>query len=206
MNDMYAIVHNISLREYNTMRIDSKADQLIVPYSAEGACQAVQDYLDQQPVFLGNGSNTIFSKEHYSCPIICATMLRNIHRHDNTIVADAGVNLSSLSWFALEQTLSGYEFLEDIPGSIGGALYMNAGTYEDTIGDRIASVTIYDYSDNRIKTLDKDQLMPWWGKRKSYFQLHPCYIIQAAFDAYRTDAYETILNRILETKKKRYIK
>lgn len=206
MNKEYIIMNNQSLKLYNSMRIDAKADKIILPFTIKGTCDAIYDYFDKQPIFLGSGSNIIFSKERYSCPIICTSLLKNIYKQDGVIVSDAGVSLSSLSWFAMEQSIYGYEFLEDIPGSIGGALYMNAGTYEDTIGDRVLSIIIYDCVNNNVKELKKEELMPWWGKRNSYFQNHSCFIIQAKFDASNVGNCDEILDKMLETKKKRYMK
>lgn len=205
MSKQYVNIHG-DLENYNSMHIKAKAKRLILPFSATGVCEAIQDYSNDRIIILGKGSNIIFQEEEYSCPIISSLMLCKIYYYSRSIITEAGVSLSQLAWFALEHSVSGYEFLEDIPGSIGGALYMNAGTYEDTIGNLLLSATIYDCVDKEVKELSKEQIASWWGKRESYFQHHPCYIIKATFDAGTMGKYEDILDKMLETKKKRYLK
>ncbi len=195
----------VCLKSYNTMSIEAWSDNFIIPFSTEEIAETLREN-NNDVIILGNGSNTIFQQRNYTKPIISTIGMNRIEYNNGSIIVESGVALYKLSWFALEHCITGFEFLEDIPGSIGGALYMNAGTYEDTIGDKVVSVTIYDYSDNHVKELPSTEIAAWWGKRKSYFQHHPCFIIRAIFDAGSTGDYEAILDRMLETKKKRYMK
>ena len=206
MSKEFIRIINLDLKEYNSFRITSKAKDVYFPYSSEGVKQLFLEMEGYDPVILGNGTNTIFTNEVCIRPVIISTFLNNLSFDNNIITAGSGASLSILSWFALEKSRTGFEFLEDIPGTVGGALYMDAGTYEDTIGDRVVSVMVYDYNDKKIKKLTKEELASWWGKRNSYFQQHPCFIIQAEFDASNIGDYEGILDKMLETKKKRYMK
>lgn len=83
---------------------------------------------------------------------------------------------------------------------------MNAGTYENCIGDLVRSVMIYDYFDNKTKEITKDEIQPFWKKLDSYFQHHPCFIIRCTFEAGEKGEYENILSKMLEIKKRRYLK
>ncbi len=206
MGKRYLQIRDFSLKQYNTMRLSARASLTFIPFEAPGVEEMLSDYSLQDSVIIGNGSNIIFSKEQYDVPFILTCLMNHIEYNGNEIICDCGVSLSQLAWLALEHSVSGYEFMEDIPGSVGGGLFMNAGTYENCIGDLVHSVMIYDYHENRTKTLDKKDLAPFWNKRDSYFQRHPCFIIQCSFDASQTGDYETILSCMLETKKKRYLK
>lgn len=206
MKKEYAIISNASLTRYNSMRIDATADTVYLPYSSEGIKQIYSENPEKHFIIIGKGSNIILSKEKYSDPIIITSLLNEMHEENDCFMVDCGVSLSELSWYALEKSISGYEFLEDIPGSVGGALVMNAGTYDDCIGDKVVAVTVYDYLEKRIKKLYKDQLTPYWGKRSSYFQGLSLVILQCAFEAKEKKDYTDILSNILENKQKRYLK
>ena len=206
MKKAYAMISDMPLAYYNSMRIEAWADTVYLPYSAAGVEQIFTENPDEQFIILGKGSNTIFSQKKYSKPIILSTLLNNMQEADGCLYVDSGVTLSELSWYALEKSVPGYEFLEDIPGSVGGALTMNAGTYDDCIGDKVVSVTVYDYFEKRIKTLSKEQLASYWGKRKSYFQGKPSFIIQCVLKAEEKGEYIDILSNLLEIKRRRYIK
>ena len=206
MEKQYLTIHQMDLKQYNSMHIESLAEIVYIPLTGLGVFQLLKEERLTDCIIIGQGSNTIFSKHICDKPVVITSLMNSIQYEKDLIVLDAGVSLSKMSWFALEHSVAGYEFLEDIPGSVGGALYMNAGTYEDTISDRIISVKVYSYSDRQVKELSSEQLKPWWGKRTSYFQSHPCFIIQATFNAGNTGKYEEILDRMLEIKRKRYLK
>lgn len=206
MSKEYIEIQDFNLKQYNSLEIASKANDVYFPYSPNGAKELFEELNDTNPVILGNGTNTIFANEVCTRPVIISTFLNDISIENNIITAGSGVSLSNLSWFALEKSRTGFEYLEDIPGSVGGALYMNAGTYDDYIGNLVHSVTIYDFETKAIITLDKEYLHPFWAKRDSFFQHFPCFIISCQLDAMQTDTYENILNRILTIKQKRYLK
>jgi len=81
----------------------------------------------------------------------------HIHIENDEIYCDAGASLSQLAWFAIEHSIDGYAFTEDIPGTIGGALIMNAGQYQYTIGQYVNWIDIYDIELNTIKRIIPDE-------------------------------------------------
>ena len=206
MNKEFLMAKNMSIKDYNTMRIFSIADHVYFPLTTRGVVQLSTVIEIDKAIIIGQGSNTIFSKDYYHYPIINTSFLNRIESNDDMIVADAGVTLSKLSWYALENSCTGFEFLEDIPGSVAGALFMNAGTYNDTIGKLVKSVTVFEYDKRRLVELSVDQLSSSWGKRQSYFQKFPCFIIQCKFIANNKGRYEDILDKMLTAKKNRYLK
>ena len=188
------------------MGLQAYADTVFIPFETDGVIELLSDYSVKEPIILGKGSNVIFSKDRYDTPFILTDFLKNIDSNNNYIVSECGVSLSQLSWFALANSVTGFEFLEDIPGSVGGGLYMNAGTYDNCIGNSVHSVIIYDFIEGRTKELMKGDLSPFWGRRNSFFQHNPCFIIQCTLEANTRANYETILSLMLDLKKKRYLK
>lgn len=205
----YLKIEECSLTQYNTLRIESIAQLVVFPLNNQGVKDIVNEYKDRKIIFLGNGSNILLSKRYYDKKYLFVSFkhMEDIYFKDNIIYAQAGVTLSKLSWFALELGIQGYEFLEDVPGSIGGAVVMNAGTYQDMIGQLITSVTYYSVNDNEIKTdlaEDKD-----FGKRYSTWGSRGDIILSVTFDMEEKDRltyYEPILDELQANKKRRYMK
>ena len=206
MSEKYLTINDFSLKQYNSMGLQACAEIVYVPVEISGISQLFKEHQLAEFITLGKGSNIILSQDRYATPFILTNLLNNLEYNGEYIVAECGTTLSQLSWFALEKSVPGFEFLEDIPGSVGGALFMNAGTYEDCIGNLVHSVMIYDYTDGQTKELKKDDISSFWGKRDSYFQHHPCFIVKVVFEANSTGNYEDILDKMLDIKKKRYLK
>ena len=206
MNNEYIRISHFSLKPYNTMEIASFADDAYFPYTKQGCREAFQSMPVRECIILGKGANTIFREERIKTPVVITEFMRNMEFRDGIISCECGVSLSALSWFALEHAITGFEFLEDIPGSVGGGLCMNAGTYEDTIGSLVESVTVYDMEKDEIRIIQKEELASGWGKRVSCFQHKKWFVIQCCFRAADRNEYDQILSRMLETKKKRHLK
>lgn len=206
MAKKYLMINDFSLRQYNSMRLPAYAESAYIPYDVSGLDEMFTNNYLEESIILGNGSNVIFSKEKCETPVVVTNFLNNIKFEGECIIADCGVSLSQLAWYALEHSVAGFEYLEDIPGFVGGGLYMNAGTYDDCIENLVQSVTIYDYKEKQTRVLMREELMPFWNRRDSYFQHYPCFIIQSTFFANRLGVYERILSKMLELKEKRYLK
>ena len=108
---------------------------------------------------IGKGSNLLVSDDGFSGVVIHLSgdfsMIKSLN--ESTIRAGAGASLMSLCSYALEKSLSGLEFAYGIPGSVGGAVFMNAGAYGGEIRDVVSSVTSMT-KDGLIKTYSSDEL------------------------------------------------
>lgn len=207
MDNEFFLLKNVDLCKYNTMKVHSNAEQLYLPYTALGLIQLCERFLNiSEMLILGKGSNTIFASKKYHKPIICTNLLSNLEYRNGKFIVQCGTTLSELAWYAMEKSVCGYEFLEDIPGSVGGALFMNAGTYNDTISQLVNSVTVYDFEQRNVCTLTEKELLPYWGKRESYFQSNNCCILECTLKADSIGEQADILDRMLEIKKNRYAK
>lgn len=131
-------------------------------------------------VFIGNGSNILVSDQGIDAVVIklCGEFEEIRLLDENTIEAGAGANLSAVCKFALEKNLSGLEFAYGIPGSVGGAAYMNAGAYGGEMKD-VAETCFHLTRDGRIGQLSKDELC--FGYRKSAYVLNGCIITKVIF-------------------------
>ncbi len=107
---------------------------------------------------IGNGSNLLVSDTGYDGLIIDTSGMNDITVEGNTITAQAGVMLGKIANTALENDLTGLEFASGIPGTLGGAVCMNAGAYGGEMKDVITEVTVYDRDDQSIKILTCDEM------------------------------------------------
>lgn len=206
-NHGYCVLQDVDLKHFNSMQIHANAETLYIPYTYEGMLAVCRELSDAtHTIWIGKGSNTIFRKENYCEPIVCTAMFNEISYADQCFTVASGTSLSELAWYALSKGITGYEFLEDIPGSVGGALCMNAGTYNDMIGDLVLSAEVYNRKTNTCEHLSAEELKPYWGKRKSLFSGGDYIVINCRLRADRTENPTAIMNSMLEIKKKRYEK
>ncbi len=104
-------------------------------------------------IILGNGTNVLAPDENFEkAVIVIGSNMSEISLNDNILSFSAGTPLTSLCRFALENALSGLEFAFGIPGTCGGAVYMNAGAYGGEMRDVLAEIT-YLTDDLQIKTI-----------------------------------------------------
>lgn len=132
------------LFRHTSFRVGGPAALMALPTTREEAEKAVRAAaeLGVTPVYLGNGSNLLVSDEGYDGFLIKTFGgLNDISVHGNTITADSGVLLSQLAAAALEAELTGLEFAHGIPGTLGGAVTMNAGAYGGEMVQVLTAVT-----------------------------------------------------------------
>lgn len=202
----YILMNDFSLKQYNTLKIESIAKNMIFPFNGSGIKEVYEEFSkEKEIVIIGKGSNILLSQEYYDESYIFMNLklMDTLDYSDNQIFAEAGCTLSSISWFALENNIKGLEFIEDIPGSLGGAIIMNAGTYEDTIGQLVKEITYYDINANEIKTVQT--MSDNFGRRDSIWSNNNYIIISCSLVGMHGD-YELSLEKMLEIKKKRYTK
>ena len=107
-------------------------------------------------VVLGNGSNVLFRDDIFE-GIVLKIDLNNMEINSEKVLVDAGVKNAIVAKKLLDTSLQGFEFAAGIPGTIGGAIRMNAGAYGGEIKDIIESVTYIDYDTLEIKTIKNEE-------------------------------------------------
>ncbi|MDD3397230.1 MAG: UDP-N-acetylmuramate dehydrogenase [Clostridia bacterium] len=120
---------------------------------------------------LGNGSNTLCPDKGYDGLVICTKNLNRIKHNETSVVCESGVDLFNLNSYLAENNLGGLEWSYGIPGTIGGATFMNSGAFGSSMSDFIEKVAIFD--DNKIKLLYKNEIN--FSYRKSSLQGLPIF-------------------------------
>lgn len=134
------------LASCSTFRIGGPADLLVYPYTRDALLELLLELSKQgirRDVF-GNGSNVLFADEGYRGVAIFTTKMNRIIRKGDVLWADAGASFTGLSVRALKEGLTGLEFAYGIPGSVGGAIYMNAGAYDGEVAQVCYETTVFD--------------------------------------------------------------
>ena len=171
---------NCPLSKHSSFRIGGAADVALFPKSSDELCKSLSFLCEQEiPVLvIGNGSNVVFSDAGYRGAVVFTGKCRNIKIENDLVFADAGVLLSALSSAARDESLSGLEFAFGIPGTLGGAVYMNAGAYGGSMSDVCISSWYYDLETGHFGESFGDAQC--FGYRKSIYQEHPERIILSA--------------------------
>ncbi len=153
--------YNAPMRKYTTFKCGGNAVLLITPYSVSSLLKTL-DYCRKysvKPIIIGNGSNVLVTDAGIHGIVI--KIGRDISKmemlDETTIYCEAGASLKALCMFAYHHSLSGLEFAYGIPGTLGGAVYMNAGAYGGEMKDVLYSVSHIDDLAN-VGTRQKDEL------------------------------------------------
>lgn len=148
------------LKDYTSFKIGGKADVMIFPDSIEKV-SAVIRFIGCENItalVLGKGSNMLVDDDGFRGVVINTCRLDDLTLVDETtVVCQCGVSLSKLCRFALENSLTGLEFAFGIPGTAGGAAYMNAGAYGGEMKDVLVSCEHIN-ADGSIGVFNADEL------------------------------------------------
>ncbi|HEX2709936.1 MAG TPA: FAD-binding protein, partial [Candidatus Deferrimicrobium sp.] len=135
------VAFQVKLREYTTIGIGGAADRLVFPRSAAQVREVVvAEGRSGRPVqVLGAGSNLLVADSGVSATVLCTkkNLSKVVFLSDGSVIAEAGVMLPRLAVLCALSGLSGMELLCGIPGTVGGALSMNAGAYGKSIGELV---------------------------------------------------------------------
>lgn len=160
---------NEKMSEHTTFRIGGNADIFVEISNINVLINSIRILKKQSiPYFLiGNGSNVLIDDSGYRGIIFnLKGEFENITLENNTIKCGSGARLSSVCKFALKNSLSGLEFAYGIPGSVGGAIFMNAGAYGSEMKDIISFVECIDKNGNLHKMSNNECKFDY---RKSVF-------------------------------------
>ena len=143
------------MSRHTSFRVGGPAALMALPATAEQAqlCVKTARSLGVEPFFLGNGSNLLVPDEGVQRFLIKPIPgLNQITVDGSTVTAGSGVTLARLAMFARDNSLTGLEFAHGIPGSLGGAVFMNAGAYGGEMAQVVRSVTCLT-ADGEIETV-----------------------------------------------------
>ena len=154
------ILTNEHMNRHTTFRVGGPADVFAVPRTAEEAVEIVRICREQGVPFyvIGNGSNLLVSDEGYRGVIVqIYKNMSEISVIGDTMTVQAGAMLSVMAKRALEHGLAGFEFASGIPGTVGGAVVMNAGAYGGEMKDVLEEVTVLT-EDGAVKAVPAEEL------------------------------------------------
>jgi UDP-N-acetylmuramate dehydrogenase len=145
INSLQIAEHKM-LAKYASFKIGGPADLFLTPENITAVRKILPLIAESKlPYFvLGKGSNLIISDLGYRGIIIYTGKLNNYQIKENSIIAETGLELKDIAEIAYQNSLTGLEFAGGIPGSLGGALYMNAGAYGGEMKDVIQSAELVD--------------------------------------------------------------
>ncbi len=177
---------DVDLSTLSTMNVGGKAWFVLYPHDVIALQQAVCWFKELQiPYKLwGNGSNILPSDKLYPGVILRLNhTLNSVFYDENSVVAEAGVALIALAYECSRKGLSCLEWAGGIPGTIGGALYMNAGSYKKAMSDCVAEVLVLDQDEMRWIGVNDCQ----FGYRESRFKHEPMIILAARLKTQQVD-------------------
>lgn len=155
------VEYNASMGKYTSFKAGGNAAFLINVNSISSLQKIIKACKESGVPFfiLGNGTNVLVRDGGIDGVVIRlgAGVSKITLSDENTITAEAGASLKSICMFALRHSLTGLEFAYGIPGTLGGAVYMNAGAYGGEMKDILHSVSHID-SEGNLGTLTKDEL------------------------------------------------
>ena len=153
VRDNIAFKKDARLAEYSTFKIGGEAGYIVFPNSSEQFISAIRSAKKNGVRFdiVGNASNILFADEGYDGAIIVTKKISDLRINGSAeIECGCGVMLPRLAAMAAEESLSGVEFACGIPGTVGGAVFMNAGAYGNEMGDVLVCSTAYDIKKDEI--------------------------------------------------------
>ncbi|MGB9622907.1 MAG: UDP-N-acetylmuramate dehydrogenase [Candidatus Bathyarchaeia archaeon] len=199
------VLFNEPLRNHTTLRIGGPADILVIPKDLDDIkyCIAYAQERRMPLYFIGNGSKLLISDKGLQGIVLkIAGTLDSVEVSGERIIAGAGCSLSKLIQIALQYNLAGIEFAAGIPGTLGGAIAMNAGTYLGSISDVIISVAAMDPLNGSLHLLARDDCC--FGYRHSIFLKKRLIIIKSEMKMKKGDQKDIRekINELIEKRKK----
>jgi UDP-N-acetylmuramate dehydrogenase len=201
----FDIRYNELMKNHTSFKIGGPADIFIIPNSIEELIYAIKIAREEKiPYFImGNGTNLLVKDGGIRGLVIKVNgNIDKLTVEGEKIKAQAGALLSNTSKFALENSLTGMEFASGIPGTVGGAVMMNAGAYNGEIKDIVSKVTVLTKG-NEIVTYTNEEMN--FGYRKSRVIEEELVVLEVEFSLKR-GKYEEILERMQDLNEKRTLK
>lgn len=178
---------DVCLAPYTTFHIGGPTAIMVEPRNEEQLIATLR-VVRESGVFslvLGRGSNLLFPDEGIRGVIIRTAALDQVRIDGQTLTAEGGATLTAITRAAQKAGLSGLEFAYGIPGTLGGALFMNAGAYGGEMSNVVTSVRLYDAERDEILAFSGEEMT--FAYRHSILQAHPEWTVLSATMALTPD-------------------
>jgi len=184
------IILNESMSRHTTFRVGGEAACLIKVPNNEKLARLIL-FLDQtghEYFLIGNGSNLLVSDNGYDGIILkLVEQFEEVYTDGLKIIAGAAAPLAQVAKLAMEEGLTGMEFASGIPGTLGGAIVMNAGAYDGEMKQIVKEVNVMDQAGN-ILTLNNETME--FGYRSSVIRNRPFIVLSAVLELEEGDKEE----------------
>ena len=195
-------LENVSIKDYTTYKVGGPAKFMVFPQDTKKLIMLIR-YLKSEHVkfmILGFGSNVLFPDTGYDGVLIKLDAFDQIEFLGNKIKVGSGASLMKIASLAVRRGLSGLEFATGIPGSLGGAIYMNAGAYKSDMGYIVKEVKVLT-PDLKVITMVNGEMN--FHYRHSFLQEHKDYICLGAVLKLRPGNREEMEELVRERKRRR---
>lgn len=155
---------DIEMKDYTSFKAGGKAAEMVIVESVEELREILAeiDQANRPYLMLGNGSNTLIKDSGFSGTVVkLGESFHQVKIHGESgekLVCGCGALMSSVAKAALAESLTGFEFASGIPGSIGGAVFMNAGAYGGEMKDIVESVNLVSRDGKVLRTVSGEEM------------------------------------------------
>ena len=176
----FEIRENVSFKTLTTYKTGGICKYLVSPKNVEYLIELIKILKNSNINYkiLGNGSNVLVSDDTFNGVVIKLNKLNDLEINGMTVTMGAGHSLISLALTCSNKGLSGLEWASGIPGTVGGAVYMNAGAYLKSVSDSLIEIKALDNELN-VVTIKKEKL--GFGYRKSNLMENKFIVLSASF-------------------------
>lgn len=193
------VKENYSVKNLTSFKIGGEVEKLYFPKTQQEFIFLLKTL--KNPLIFGNWSNVLISSNGLKGDVISTSKLVNFEFKGTKLFTDCGVKLAKLAQEACAKSLSGIEFMIGVPGSIGGAVYMNAGAHSQSVSDTLTSVCVFDTERQEVLVIEKKDME--FAYRTSVLQKKPYILLSAEFDLKKADKaqIEVLMKRNLDFRK-----
>ena len=179
--DEYEYTVDADASELTSFRCGGKIKIAVSPKSTQSLCELLRILTEAgiRHDVIGLGTNVLVDDGGYDGVLVITSLMTELTIDGETLTAECGRGITSCASAAQKAGLSGFSFAYGIPGSVGGAVAMNAGAYGGEISDIILSADCWDVGERRIVTLDREALS--LGYRDSVIRRGGLVVLSAKF-------------------------
>ena len=200
----FHVRQNVALSEYTSIRVGGKAAFLAEINNQAHFVELVQFCLRENVrlLTLGGGTNVFFPESGFDGLVAIIRFAEITVHADDRVTAEAGALLAALNQVCIDHALTGFEFSSGIPGTVGGAIYGNAGAYGNAVGNCLVAAKILT-PDGVVQTVDKAFFN--FSYRTSHLKNYPAILLQADFQFRKGDSakIQKQVDEILEKRRKK---
>lgn len=154
-------LQDVDMKKFTSFKAGGKAREMVILENIEELKEVLGELRRQKRAYivLGNGSNTLIKDEGFSGTVVkLGEAFNQVTVDGDRLICGTGALMSVVAKEALAADLSGFEFASGIPGSIGGAIFMNAGAYGGEMKDIVESVTLVKNDGSDVITVNADEM------------------------------------------------